>query len=383
LFNKKEKQTDKEKKQAGEVSRRDFLVGAGTVVVGGAIGAGVLSGCGEKTVTETVKVTETKTVPTTITTTSMVGEGEVVTVTALGEGTVSKSSTTTVGGVEPAFEEEETVISDVGVNVKGEPVAFDLKNGKIVRIRPIHWDEQYTSNELAPAIWEVEAKGLKFASHEKSEPGYLSWGYKRRIYSPNRVRYPLQRVDWDPNGERNPQNRGISKYKRISWDTAVEIMANEIQRIHNTYGPLGILCVGDNGHHEPKTVHACGGVHMRLCKVLGGYTREVRNPDSWEGWYWGARHVWGDMSLGIPVPGVSIEELGQDTEMIVWQCGDWETTSGGAHPRWKSRALYWFTELGIKQIWICPELNYAAAVHADKWIPILPATDAAMQLAVI
>ena len=29
-----------------------------------------------------------------------------------------------------------------------------------------------------------------------------------------------------------------------------------------------------------------------------------------------------------------------------------------------------------------PDLNYAAAVHADKWIPILPNTDAALQLAI-
>ena len=45
-------------------------------------------------------------------------------------------------------------------------------------------------------------------------------------------------------------------------------------------------------------------------------------------------------------------------------------------------AVYWFTELGIKSIFICPDLNYSAAVHADKWIPILPNTDAALQLAI-
>ena len=40
-------------------------------------------------------------------------------------------------------------------------------------------------------------------------------------------------------------------------------------------------------------------------------------------------------------------------------------------------------EVGIKQVYICPDLNYGAAVHADKWIPILPNTDAALQLAII
>ena len=68
--------------------------------------------------------------------------------------------------------------------------------------------------------------------------------------------------------------------------------------------------------------------------------------------------------------------------MIVFS-SDWETTCGGAHPRAFSRMLYWFTELGIKQVYISPDLNYSAAVHADKWIPVLPNTDAALQLAII
>ena len=38
--------------------------------------------------------------------------------------------------------------------------------------------------------------------------------------------------------------------------------------------------------------------------------------------------------------------------------------------------------MGIKQVYICPDLNYAAAIHADKWIPVLPNTDAALQLAI-
>ncbi len=48
----------------------------------------------------------------------------------------------------------------------------------------------------------------------------------------------------------------------------------------------------------------------------------------------------------------------------------------------QARYCYWFTELGIKSIYVCPDLNYGAAIHADKWIPILPNTDAAMHLAI-
>ena len=47
----------------------------------------------------------------------------------------------------------------------------------------------------------------------------------------NRILYPMKRVDWDPNGERNPQNRGKSEFERISWDEALDILASECKRI--------------------------------------------------------------------------------------------------------------------------------------------------------
>jgi len=47
----------------------------------------------------------------------------------------------------------------------------------------------------------------------KSLPPPFSLGYKKRTYSPNRIKYPLKRVDWDPKGNRHPENRGKSKYR--------------------------------------------------------------------------------------------------------------------------------------------------------------------------
>ena len=61
---------------------------------------------------------------------------------------------------------------------------------------------------------------------------------RNRLYSEDRILYPLKRVDWDPNGERNIKNRGKSKFERISWDEAATIIANEIKR-NITIGPDG------------------------------------------------------------------------------------------------------------------------------------------------
>jgi hypothetical protein len=41
------------------------------------------------------------------------------------------------------------------------------------------------------------------------------------VYSSNRIKYPLKRVDWDPDGDRNPQNRGEGALRNISSDANV------------------------------------------------------------------------------------------------------------------------------------------------------------------
>src|SRR5674476_1555287 len=69
----------------------------------------------------------------------------------------------------------------------------------------------------------------------------FSLAYKKRVYSPARIRYPMMRVDFDPNGERNPQNRGVSKYKHISWKEALDVIISEMNRIKEKYGPTALL----------------------------------------------------------------------------------------------------------------------------------------------
>jgi anaerobic selenocysteine-containing dehydrogenase len=278
---------------------------------------------------------------------------------------------------------EKTIAKGLGFCGNGfdaNSVFVDVKDGKIVRIRPLHYDDKYDPTHYKP--WKIEARGKTFEPSTKSLIPPLSLAYKKRVYSPNRILYPLKRVDWDPQGERHPESRGDSKYVRISWDEAVDIIVGELKRIRETYGPQAILCQSD-GHGETKVVHGPHGCSRKLLALLGGLTLQTRNADSWEGWVWGAKHVWGMEPVGLQTPTVNvIPDVARHTDTILhWGC-DLETTTWGWQGQVASRLSYWFSELGIKQIYVCPDLNYGAAVHADKWIPILPNTDAAMHLAI-
>ena len=102
--------------------------------------------------------------------------------------------------------------------ISGPPTVVDSdENGKLIRVRPFHYDEYVDWDKKNP--WKIEERGSVFKPPKRTVHGAFYLGYKKRVYSANRVKWPLKRVYWDPNGERNPQTRGKSGYVRISlWE---------------------------------------------------------------------------------------------------------------------------------------------------------------------
>ena len=78
----------------------------------------------------------------------------------------------------------------------------------------------------------------------------------------------------------------------------------------------------------------------------GWWTQQVRNPDSWEGYYWGAKHVWGfDDTLGEPYQDAVWDDVLEHAEMVIFSGNDPEATGFGMSgsialemPKWLKRA---------------------------------------------
>src|SRR5206468_3541147 len=98
------------------------------------------------------------------------------------------------------------------------------------------------------ASWTIRARGLEFTPPRKTTLAPHGQNAKSIIYSPDRLLYPMKRVDFDPDGERNPQNRGKSGYVRISWQEALDLVGSEIKRLKRQYGP-GVMAVSHGSHH--------------------------------------------------------------------------------------------------------------------------------------
>jgi len=263
----------------------------------------------------------------------------------------------------------------------GPPSIVESGNdGTITRIRPLNYREYVDWDSKTP--WKIEARGKTLTPPDRSLPGIYYMSYKKRVYSENRVRWPLKRVDWDPKGERNPQNRGKSPYIRISWDEATQIVADEILRIKKEYGMSAILAEGDM-HGEGKHIAPCHGCMNRLLSILGGYTSQMRNQDSWEGYSWGSKNVWGGEPVGEMEPsGNAWPDIAKHSELLLFWAADPETTAVGFDGYMTSRLGQWLHSIGLKYVYVDPALNFSGCYLADKWIPILPNTDAALFLAI-
>jgi trimethylamine-N-oxide reductase (cytochrome c) len=257
----------------------------------------------------------------------------------------------------------------------GGPVHVDVEGGKILRIIPLELDESDGPS------WSIEARGRTFSPPRKTTLSNWTVAHKSTIYSPKRILTPLKRVDFDPNGERNIHNRGVSGYEPISWDEALDIVAKEMIRLKREYGPAAMMTT-------PSSHHMWGNVGYRFSAYnrfmnLWGMTYIEHNPDSWEGWQWGGDHMWGFSSrLGIPEQYDLLEDALQNVEMMVFWSSDPETTCGvyGAHESTSRRQ--WLKELGVKMIFIDPYFNHTAGLHADKWFAPRMGTDVAMGLAI-
>jgi trimethylamine-N-oxide reductase (cytochrome c) len=260
-------------------------------------------------------------------------------------------------------------------NTNGGPVFVYVKNDRIVRITPIEFD----AHDARP--WTIQARGKFFTPPRKTtiSPHTLAW--KSMIYSKDRLLYPMKRVDFDPNGKRNCGSRGISGYERIGWDEAIEMVANEIKRVKRKHGP-GAIMNGSGSHHTWGNLGYWLSARMRFFNTIG-WTPIVHNPDSWEGWYWGAMHHWGhSMRLGGGEAYGTVEDCLKHCEMVVFWSSDPEATSGVYGAFEGTIRRQWLKELGIKMVHIDPYFNHTAALLGGKWLAPRPATSIAMALAI-
>ncbi len=184
--------------------------------------------------------------------------------------------------------------------------------------------------------------------------------YRSRLYSAERLLHPMIRVG----------ARGEGKFKRASWDTALDYIAERIVNIKNTYGPTAILDQSYAGAswgvlHRSDQIE---GLLGRFLGIFGCRTTSWSVP-SYQGTTFSSETTFGTIEDGNEDDTFAHSKL-----MIMWGWNPAYTFHGG-------NTFYYMRlakQRGCKFVLVDPQYTDSAASYDAWWIPIRPNTDAAM-----
>ncbi len=282
------------------------------------------------------------------------------------------------------------------------------RNGVIVRMGSQYDYQSYGDvyGNKATANWNPRqcAKGYTF---------------HRIVYGPYRLKHPIVRQGWkqwaddgfpdlDVDGNRSRykfDSRGSDVHLKLGWDEVLRYVARAYVAIARRYsGSAGARRLAAQGY-PPEMIDAMGGAGTRTFKMRGGMgllgvlgkyglyrlnnsmaildsiVRGVKPEDAKAGRNW-SNYTWhGDQTPGQPwVHGLQ----NSDCDFNDLRFSKLIIMNGKNLVENKLTDSHWFIECmerGGKIVVIAPEYG-APSTKADYWIPIRPATDAALWLGV-
>ncbi|MBY0333101.1 MAG: molybdopterin-dependent oxidoreductase [Acetobacteraceae bacterium] len=198
-----------------------------------------------------------------------------------------------------------------------------------------------------------------------------------------RVRRPAVRRGWlDGDRSGHTARRGTEPFVQVDWDTALDLVADELRRVKAAHGNAAIFGGSYGWASAGRFHHAQSQVH-RFLNSIGGYVRHV---DSYS--LGAARvllpHILATMEE-VQVMHSSFPVLEAHTKLFVCFGGvpakNAQISAGGAFQHRVPGALRRMAQAGCRFVNISPVRDDLETGAAFEWIPIRPNTDAALMLA--
>jgi len=169
-------------------------------------------------------------------------------------------------------------------------------------------------------------------------------------YHPDRVNYPLKRV-----GE-----RGEGKWEQITWEQAMDEIAQKLDSIRTEFGPEAIALMG-GGSNNPNDYTA-----WRWANLWGTPNIFWQGKNCGEAEFLAECAIYGYITMGGPIP---------DTTKcaIIWGANPSAQNEGGLSAYTKSKST------GMKLVVVDPRLSHSAR-EANIWVQLRPGTDGALAL---
>jgi DMSO reductase family type II enzyme molybdopterin subunit len=176
--------------------------------------------------------------------------------------------------------------------------------------------------------------------------------YSDLLLGPSRLRHPIRRVG----------PRGSGQWKRISWDEALDEIADALVDVLARRGGEGAVCeLGPNVDLGPNTVAA----HRFFGQIGAPITDSMAQI--------GDLSVGGTITLGTSHPDGSSDDWFRSDYLVLWGFNPVTSRIPDAHYVVEARYR------GARVVTITPDYSQSA-IHSDQWISVRPGTDAALAL---
>jgi trimethylamine-N-oxide reductase (cytochrome c) len=205
-------------------------------------------------------------------------------------------------------------------------------------------------------------------------------GVMDSVYSPTRIKYPMIRRAWLEKGPgAEVGTRGNGDFVRVPWDRALDLVAAELKRVEQKFGP-GAIFAGSYGWKSAGKMHNCRTLVRRMMNLNGGFVNYTGDYST------GASQV----IMPHVVGGLEVYEqqtvwpvVVENTELLVIWGADPITTNQisstvADHGAYEGMAA--FKATGKKVICIDPVRTATCDYLGAEWIAPRPQTDVAMML---
>ena len=200
-----------------------------------------------------------------------------------------------------------------------------------------------------------------------------------------RVRAPVVRQGYlnDPEA-RSGDGRGREAFVEVSWETALDLAAETLQRTIDRYGNESIYGGSYGWASAGRFHHAQSQIH-RFLNCIGGYTRSLFSYSA------GAAEVVVPRVLGmdffdVMFQGPTLEDIARENTLVVCFGGialkNTQVMSGGLGGHDAESRLRDLSGRKIRFINISPIRDDLPDFLDHEWIPIRPCSDAALMLAI-
>lgn len=197
-----------------------------------------------------------------------------------------------------------------------------------------------------------------------------------------RISQPMIRAGWLDRGPGPDTHRGAEPFVPVSWETATELLAGELRRVSERYGPAAIYGGSYGWASAGRFHHAQSQIH-RFLNGLGGYTYSKHSYSM------GAAEVifphvfgsfWDTLMRGTPWPTIV-----EHADLFVCFGGlplkNSAVKPGGVGHHQVRERLKRATERGAEFVLFSPLRDDLPEFANAQWLPVNPGTDVAVMLA--